>query len=235
MTEARYDAVADFYVQGFADASDDPVTLRLLELVGPLAGASVLDLACGHGRVTRELAARGARVVGLDISSSLLDTAEERERAEPLGARYVRADAAEHSWEEGTWFDTVVCNFGLSDIDDLDGAVARVAGVLRPGGTFVFSLLHPCFPGGPDVSGAWPADGTYYDEHWWKADGALSSLRRQVGANHRTLSTYVNTLRWHGLWLDELAEPEPPAAWVAAGRTDAARMPVFLVARCVKR
>jgi SAM-dependent methyltransferase len=185
--------------------------------------------------VTRELAALGARVVGLDISASLLGTAEQLEAAHPLGVRYLRADAAEHAWPEGTSFDTVVCNFGLSDIDDLDAAVTGLADVLRPGGQFVFSVLHPCFPGGPEVSGAWPADSTYYDEQWWKADGALSSLRRQVGANHRTLSTYVNTLRRHGLWLDEVEEPEPPPAWAAAGRTEAARMPVFLVARCVKR
>ncbi|GAA2828529.1 hypothetical protein GCM10020220_016750 [Nonomuraea rubra] len=54
-----------------------------------------------------------------------------------------------------------------------------------------------------------------------------------MGANHRTLSTYVNTLRRHDLWVDELAEPEPAPEW-AAKRPDAARYPVFLVLSCVK-
>jgi SAM-dependent methyltransferase len=132
------------------------------------------------------------------------------------------------------YFDAVVSTFGLSDIDNLDCAMATVARVLAPGGRFVFSLLHPCFGGGKDVSGSWPATGSYYDEGWWVADGALSSLRRQVGANHRTLSTYVNMLRSHGLGIDTIAEPHPACEW-SAQRPDAARLPVFLVARAVRR
>ena len=47
----------------------------------------------------------------------------------------------------GETFDGVVCNYGLSDIDDLDGVLATVSRVLTPAGWFVFSILHPCFPG----------------------------------------------------------------------------------------
>src|SRR5665811_1060097 len=75
--------------------------------------------------------------------------------------------------------------------------------------------LHPCFPGGTSVSGSWPTDSSYYDERWWTADGTASSLRRQVGANHRTLSTYINTLRRHHLWLDAMIEPEVVTAPVS--------------------
>lgn len=60
MTPARYDAVADFYVSGF-DSTDDQVSAALLDLLGPVAGLRVLDVACGHGRLTRELARRGQR------------------------------------------------------------------------------------------------------------------------------------------------------------------------------
>src|SRR4029079_9988271 len=93
---------------------------------------------------------------------------------------------------------------GLSDIDDLDGAIAAVSAALRPRGCFVFSILHPCFAGGKDVSGSWPTAGSYYDEGFWTAQEALSTLRRQVGANHRMLSTYLNALRRHSLWLDKI-------------------------------
>ncbi len=46
------------------------------------------------------------------------------------------------------------------------------------------------------------------------------------------LSTYLGTLRRHGLWLDQIAEPLPPTDWDPAH--DADRKPVFLVVRSVK-
>jgi SAM-dependent methyltransferase len=193
----------------------------------------VLELACGHGRITRELARRGATVVGVDVSERLIGKARAQESSAPLGIRYVHADVTEAGLFDHDAFDIVVCSFGLSDIDDLDGALATARRALRQGGAFVFSILHPCFPGGTGVSGSWPADGSYYDERWWQADGALSTLRQQVGANHRTLSTYLNTLRRHGLLLDEAVEPSPPAEWTAT-RPAAARLPIYWVARCVK-
>ena len=233
MTEARYDSVADFYETGWSDSYDDPVSTALLDLLGPVVGLRVLDVACGHGRITRELARRGARVVGIDISAVLIEKAQVAEHADALGIRYLHADVASTKGLDDAAFDAAVCSFGLSDIDNLDGSVATIAGALRPGGTFVFSILHPCFAGGKDVSGSWPSTGRYFDERWWAADGALSTLRRRVGANHRMLSTYVNVLRRYGLWMDQVAEPCPAPEW-ANERRDAARFPVFLVTRCVK-
>jgi ubiquinone/menaquinone biosynthesis C-methylase UbiE len=228
---ARYDAVADFYEAGFSDPTD-PVVVALLGLLGPPAGLRVLDIACGHGRVTRELARRGATVTGVDLSRALLTKAEAIEEAEPLGVRYVHGDVAAVPQVPDAAFDAVVCNFGLSDIDDLEGALATVHRVLRSGGSFVFSILHPCFPGSGAVSGAWPSTGRYHDEGYWIADAAAATLRRQVGANHRMLSTYINGLVRHGLRPTQMSEPAPPVEWAAADRRDAARFPVFLVARC---
>jgi SAM-dependent methyltransferase len=183
--------------------------------------------------MTRELARRGAEVVGVDVSGSLIGRARAAEVRRPLGVAYIQADVAAPAWLDGAAFDRVVSSFGLSDIDDLDGALATVVRALRPGGHFVFSILHPCFPGGARASGAWPTAGRYHDEGWWTADGELSTLRRHVGANHRMQSTYNNALRHHDLWIDQVREPSPPAEWLVE-RPDLARFPVFLVARCVK-
>jgi ubiquinone/menaquinone biosynthesis C-methylase UbiE len=230
---ARYDEIADFYVAGWSDTLDDSVSACLFGLLGPVAGLRVLEIACGHGRISRKLARQGAQVIGVDISQALVSKAEAAEREGSLGIRYIRADVAELGLLDRDTFDVVVCSFGLSDIDDLEGAVRNVSRVLCGGGVFVCSLLHPCVPGGQGVSGSWPVTGAYHDEGWWRADGELSSLRRQVGANHRTLTTYFNTFRRHGLWLDEVAEPMPDSGWTSR-RADAARFPVFLAARCVK-
>ena len=96
----------------------------------------------------------------------------------------------------------------------------------------MFSILHPCFPGGQDISGSWPTTGRYYDEGRWTAGDAKSTLRRQVGASHRMLSTYLRAFRQHGMWLDQIIEPPPPPEWDA--EHDADRNPVFLVARFLR-
>jgi SAM-dependent methyltransferase len=156
---ARYDDVADFYAAGWTDDLGDSVSAGLLRLLGPVAGQQILEIACGHGRISRELARRGARVTGADISQALIAKARAAEEAEPLGIRYLGADAAGPGLLAGTGrpdqaaFDAVVCSFGLSDIDDLDGVIGNVRRRLRPGGRFVCSLLHPCFPGGPAFPG----------------------------------------------------------------------------------
>lgn len=233
MVQARYDAVAEFYIEGF-DSIDDPASRALLDLLGPVAGLQVLDVACGHGRITRELARQGATVVGIDLSGALITRAREAEPDEQPGIRYLHDDVTRPG-SLGAFpggFDVAACNFGLSDIDDLDAAITAIGAALKPRGHFAFSIVHPCFAGGTDISGSWPASGSYYDEGHWMAQGIRSGLRRLVGANHRTLSTYLATLRRHGLWLDQLAEPLPPPGWDPAH--DADRQPVFLVARCVK-
>jgi len=231
MAYARYDAVADFYVTGF-DSLTDSVSQALLTMLEPVTGSRVLDVACGHGRVTRELARRGAHVVGIDISGELIRRAEEVERGDPLGISYRHADVTAPRAVGGSEFDLVACSYGLSDIDDLDGAIGAISGALRPGGRFVFSILHPCFGGGEDISGSWPTTGTYYDEARWIAQERRSTLRRQVGASHRMLSTYLGTLRRHNLWLDQIAEPPPAPDWDPAH--DADRKPVHLAVRAIK-
>jgi len=232
MTKARYDDIADFYVRGWSDVQD-PATAALLELLGDVRGSRVLDIACGHGRLTRELAQRGALATGADLSAVLLTRAMESEHAQRLGTEYIHADVTTSGWYIPGSYDAVTCNFGLSDIDDLNGCMANVAGALAPGGRFVFSILHPCFPGGHNVSGAWPTGGTYYEERWWMADAVLSPLRRQVGANHRMLSTYLNALTSHGLLLDAVREPAPDEQW-AMDRPDVAGMPLYLVVGAVR-
>jgi SAM-dependent methyltransferase len=231
--QARYDAVADFYEQFAPDAYEDPAMVALLRLIGNVVGLHVLDVACGHGRLSRELARRDAVVTGVDLSAALLSKARAIEHSRPLGVVYVHADAAAAPMLADASFDAVTCSFGLMDIDDLPGAVSTVARVLRPGGLFAFSLLHPCFPGWPakGANPSWLPGQGYYAEQLWYAEGPPHGIRPRVGANHRTLGTYLNTLARSGLLFEELAEPPPPDEWMAVAPSDGP-VPTYLVARC---
>lgn len=75
MRSARYDEVVDFYEQFVPDRYTHPPMVALLRLVGDVTGLRLLDPACAHRRLARELAWRGAQVVGVDLSAALLSKA----------------------------------------------------------------------------------------------------------------------------------------------------------------
>ena len=228
---ARYDAMAAFYEGAVGDRLEDPVDVAFFALLPDLKGRRVLDVACGHGRVSRELARRGASVVGLDISPALLERAREAEAQRPLGITYVEADATSPDALSDDRFQLVTCHFGLSDVDDVGAVVANVARWLEPEGSFVFSILHPCFPGwGDDAPSSWAPGKGYFNEGWWLAKN--SGFRGKVGANHRMLSTYLNVLIESGFAIERLSEPEPEGDWVRRKNPSEDLVPAFLVVRC---
>jgi SAM-dependent methyltransferase len=230
----RYDLISDFYLDAVGMDRIDSTASTLLDLAGDVHGMRVLDLACGHGRVTRELARRGGRVTGVDISGGLLEKARAGEAGEPLGITYLKLDVTSEGALSGETFDLVSCNHGLADIDDLDGALRVVSRVLRAAGRFVFSVLHPCFPGwDADAPSSWPHGGGYHAEGWWLARNP--GIRGKVGSHHRALSTYLNTLVDHHLVIEHVAEPVPGPHLLArqrAAQPGAGPVPMFLVVRC---
>ena len=223
MQPSRYDDHASWFVGYSRDwtATSSPL------LPAALSGVRVLDLACGWGSLSRDLADRGALVTGVELSEPLLEqahTIEERERA---GIAYLHGDASTLGWWDRQPFDGVVCNMALMDIDDLDATIGTIHAVLRPGGWFNISLLHPCFPGAATPDGealpSWPPYGGYGAEGWWTTGS--TGVRGHVGSNHRMLSTYLNAILAHGLELTGFTEPDPalPRILVIDGRRPPAR------------
>jgi SAM-dependent methyltransferase len=174
-----------------------------------LRGQHVVDLACGYGTTSRYLARRGAVVTAVDVSTKMLDRAVTIEGDAPSGVRYVHGDVTTIDWWDGTPFDGAVSNMALMDVDDLDGALATAAAILKSDGWFSMSVLHPCFPGGPSDGGSglssWPPDRGYSWEGLWNTDGM--GVRGHASVNHRMLSTYLNALRRAGFVFEEFAEP----------------------------
>ena len=121
-----------------ADADAESVW-RLLALE---PGMEVLDLACGHGRIANRLAARGARVTGLDRSELFLERARAGAAAHGVEVEYVHGDMREIPWTER--FDRVLnwfTAFGYHPDDELHGILRGVRGALRPGGRFALETM----------------------------------------------------------------------------------------------
>jgi SAM-dependent methyltransferase len=151
---ARYDEFAEWYEQWIGDGP--PLIAAHSELLPTVTGERVLDIACGQGRMSRYLARLGADVTGVDISAAMLSKAR---ATSPDDIAYVRADVTRHpTWWEGRPFDGCTCELALMDIDDLAGILSTVTTVLRHGGWFVASIVHPCFPGSETGCNSWPPE-----------------------------------------------------------------------------
>jgi demethylmenaquinone methyltransferase/2-methoxy-6-polyprenyl-1,4-benzoquinol methylase len=101
---------------------------RTVTALGLAPASRVLDLACGTGDFSRDLAAAGHHPVGVDFSAGMLAAAR-------IGAPLVRADAAALPADPRS-FDAVVCGFALRNFVDLEVVFRECAQVLRPGGRF---------------------------------------------------------------------------------------------------
>lgn len=202
----------------------NPTIFRMLE---PLHGKRILDAGCGQGYLCRLLAREGAEVIGVDPATRPIEYARRSEERSPLGVRYLKRDLSRLGPIEGARFDAVIANMVLLDIADWQAAVANCLGALRPGGNFVFSLLHPCWP--PDAMSTWS------DCHRVEITEYLQPYEAPLprGRNfHRPLSHYLNCVLRLGATIDEIAEPAPPPGALSAGLVEiAAHIPNYIVVK----
>ena len=197
----------------------------LLDLLGDLTGAVVLDAGCGEGYLARVLAARGAHVTGIDISPALIKQAQARDTDGVIG--YRAADLSRPLPELRESFDAVASYLVLNDVPDYKGFARTVAGVLRPGGRAVLAFNNPYY----GVLSRHVTD--YFDS------GRVSPYRGfwaqgvKIYYYHRTMEDYLDAFLSCGLQLTKLADlpaladVHPPHAVVPEGD----RFPRFMLLR----
>lgn len=223
MDKTIYDENRAFYVDfvdkmnGLEDSFWGVMVSKYEEILGDrLVGARVCDVACGEGYLSRHLLGLGAgEVVGVDLSEALIETAEQRRSEDRLS--FMVDDAQRLTTQADGSFDIAVCQMALMDIPDHKATFKSVRRILKPGGIFVFSLLHPCFETPFKLPDERPTleDETgnpvallvrrYGTEGHWQSGG--DGVRGHMGAYHRTLSTYLNDFISAGFRLDRLEEP----------------------------
>jgi demethylmenaquinone methyltransferase/2-methoxy-6-polyprenyl-1,4-benzoquinol methylase len=105
---------------------------RLVSMSGARAGLDALDLACGTGDIAFSLAARGARVSGLDLTHRMLQLARAKMPPRPRVA-FLAGDMMELPFGDAR-FDLVTAGYGLRNVPRLEPAIHEIQRVLRPGG-----------------------------------------------------------------------------------------------------
>jgi SAM-dependent methyltransferase len=201
----------------YRDTHNTPAFLAMLP---PVAGLAGLDIGCGEGANTRELARRGARMLAIDGSATFLKYAQETESQNPLGIIYAYADAVALPFPDCR-FDFATAFMSLMDVPDFAGALREAYRVLRPGGFLQFSILHPCFKTpqrrvlrDPDRNVLGIEIGGYFDtsprtERWIfeKAPAEERVAPFEFVEFHHTLAEWLNALVGTGFVFEHLSEP----------------------------
>lgn len=248
-TRAIWDANAPDWIElsraGFDVYRDLVNTPAFLALLPPVEGLRCLDLGCGEGHNTRLLAARGARVVGLDISEVFVDAA----RTVPDGGvRYVVADGTTLPFAPAS-FDAATAFMSLMDVADPEGVLGELGRVVRPGGLLQFSVVHPATSTPvrrwvEDEAGerqALAIGGYFYQgpvhERWTfgAAPPELRADRRpfEITYARRTLAGWLNAVLACGFAIEAIDEPRADEATAAAHPqvADTRVAPYFLIVR----
>jgi trans-aconitate methyltransferase len=164
----------------------------VVELLAAKSGERILDLGCGTGTLTAEIAACGAHVVGVDRSSEMID--EARKKFPAIQFEVCDARALHFSDE----FDAVFSNAALHWIPEAERVIQGVSRSLRPGGRFAAE-----FGGKGNVRSVVTAFETALAEFGISADGANPWY-------YPTVAEYASLLEKHSLEVREAALFERP-------------------------
>ncbi|MER2008520.1 MAG: class I SAM-dependent methyltransferase [Psychrobacillus sp.] len=237
----RWDKFAEKYAANHLEHGDPHKEVylnpTLFSLMGNLNNKKVLDAGCGEGYLSRLMEKAGAAVTAIDYSSKMIEIAKSRTTSE-LNIEFKQSNCENlHFIMEGT-YDVVVSNMVIQDLEGYQQAFNEIYRVLREGGIFIFSILHPCFQT-PESGWEKGDDGK---KLYWKVDnyfyeGAYEQRGMdQVIFYHRTLTSYVKAICEAGFLIEEIVEPTPSEEMLKKYPTfrEDFRSPDFIVFRLKK-
>jgi len=199
-----------------------------LELLDPKPGERILDVGCGEGRLTREIAASGATVTGIDDSLAMVHAARDR------GVDALVVDAADMHFDSE--FDAAFSNAALHWMSDRQAVADGIFRALKPGGRFAGEMggegnlariretldaelvIRGYVP--PAGASNWYPSGEEFAQVYEEAGFAEIDARlidRPTKIEHG-LAAWVTTFRKG--WLDRAGVPEEERAEVAQAVAD---------------
>lgn len=212
----RWDAFADTYSKTHNEQGDihKEVFLNptIFSLMGELKNKQVLDAGCGEGYLSRLLSNAGSNVTAVDYSLRMIEIAQERTPVD-LQIKYIRGNCEKLDTLEDNSFDLIVSNMVIQDLPNYENAFQEMFRLLVEGGSFIFSILHPCFvtPGS-----GWEKSESGEKLHWnvdrYFYEGAHEQRlgdKVKVLFFHRTLTSYVDKLIKTGFTIESIVEPKP--------------------------
>ncbi|MGB3642791.1 MAG: class I SAM-dependent methyltransferase [Rivularia sp. (in: cyanobacteria)] len=228
-TREAWNATAQVWDEKMGDEGNDfhkylvrPNIEKLLQLK---SGQRILDVGCGNGLTCRRLASLGAKILGIDFASEMINNAHKRTTKNQELIEYQVLDATDETallkLGENT-FDAAVSAMALMDMAEIEPLFRALTKLIRPGGCFIFAVMHPCFNSMHTSLAAELIEDekTIYTEYFIKVKAYLKpSQKRGLALEnqpqphtyfHRPLHILLNTAFNAGFALDGLEEPAFP-------------------------
>jgi len=141
--------------EDFDNYADEPYTQNtekevdfVVDVLGGDVGKSILDVGCGNGRHTLELARRGYDVTGIDLSTSMLTQAKKITQQESLSLHLKHMDARRMNFEQPFGAAIMLCEggFSLMETDEMDEEILQsVFRALKPNGILIMTAPNALF------------------------------------------------------------------------------------------
>lgn len=207
----QWDRIAETRMRQLQSKSDAtfwnisvPIIKKFCESINP---QSILDVGCGVGVLTSQLADKVSRTVGVDASAKSIEIARRHFHNK---CDFIAARLEDYSDESEEKFDLVVANMVLMDVVNLPDFAAAMAKCTRRGGRMICSITHPFF---------WPQYYGYSDEHWFDYSSEIivtgpfkiSSEVSEFDSTHvhRPIGTYFTEMANAGFNVEWVQEPMP--------------------------
>lgn len=177
-------------------------------LLGDVAGRRVLEVGAGAAQCSRWLAGRGAQVLATDVAPGMVAQSADLDLRTGTHVPALVADARALPLADSS-VDIAFTSFGaIAFVPDADRVHAEVARVLRPGGRWVFAVVHPvrwAFPDDPSSHGMRVLRSYFDRTPYVETDDGGTPLYAEY---HRTLGDHVREVTSAGLVIDDVVEPE---------------------------
>jgi ubiquinone/menaquinone biosynthesis C-methylase UbiE len=205
---SQWDNAASWYDQNMGEKGDDLnrtiIHPLVLDMLGDLTGKVLLDVGCGSGYLTAELANNAAKVTGADFSANFISICKQKYKGRS-NLDFVEQDVTVPFQFDDASFDTIVCKMVLQYVQDIHTFATETMRVLKNKGELVVVVDHPF-------------RAAYFNAQ--SNDGPISNLfsnepRTKVGLwgkteltwYARTTSDYIQLFTNVGFRLAEICEP----------------------------
>lgn len=215
-----WNEIADIYDSSVGDKGDrqhekviNPIVLKLL---GDVKNKIVLDAGCGNGYLAGMIAKKAKKVIGVDFTDRLIDLAKDKLNLKNL--KFFVSDIKKLSFPDN-YFDLVLCNMVLMDINCPLTALRELSRVIKKKGILVVSIIHPCFENPPmtysiieELNGKKVRLGRVVKNYFETGLVIDKSQLMKEGVPYRhyhfTISDYINYFSEAKFHIEEVVEPD---------------------------